>query len=165
MRVKVKSWVAPAATLMVGVALRGARNNSPSYEWAPAGNLTTSRVGACAAVLPDNTVLIVGGEGPQGASTAVDIYSPSGRISAAPATLSAHAGHACATLADGRVLVAGGGTGGAATNAAETYDPRTRTWSSVKPLLTARKGATASVLSTGRVLIAGGENAATPLAT
>src|SRR4051812_21074946 len=98
MRLRIEYCVVAAVALTAVVALRGARNGNPTYEWISSGSLTTPKSGACAATLPDGNVLIIGGDGPQGASTGVDVYGVSGRVSAAPPTLSPHAGHACAIL-------------------------------------------------------------------
>jgi hypothetical protein len=166
MRLKTSFCFAALFALMAGFALRGARSANPSYEWVSAGNLSTARAGACAAMLPDGRALITGGNGDAGALNTAEIHDAAGRSAVAPPMGTARAGHVCGVLADGRVLVAGGRIdGGAATNSAEAYDPATGSWTPVSAMLTARSGATASALADGRILIAGGESGGTSLAS
>jgi hypothetical protein len=108
-------------------------------------------------VLPNGTVLIVGGSGNDdwGAkSRTAEVYDPA--TGTFHATGELHVGrfklvHAVVTLDDGRVLVAGGGAG------AEVYDPAHGAFTPVSGgLSAARYYSTATALGGGRVLIAGG---------
>ncbi len=131
-----------------------------SGSWSQTGNLSSARVGASAALLPDARILVTGGDPGTGPLATADFFGTDGTISAAPPMVNARSQHVSVALQDGRVLVAGGLTaGGSATNAAEIYDPVANSWTSVGAgMIEARSGATAALLQDGRVAIAGGQN-------
>ncbi len=114
-------------------------------------------------LLPDRTMLIVGGEltsnGP--ASNSVQLILENGSVIAAiNANFIARASHTATLLPNGEVLVAGGSNGGALASA-NVYNPAQNCWHSVfLSMGTARFNHTASLLFTGtnagKVLICGG---------
>ena len=140
------------------------------------------RVGHSATVLPDGSVLVVGGmdhpcRGGGGLCEPLDTlasaerYDPAtGRWQAAAAlpVSGERAYHTATALPDGRVLVAGGlhalrGTNPTThapyierTSSAAIYDPRAGTWTPTAPLDTGRTGHAAALLTDGTVLVSGG---------
>jgi hypothetical protein len=115
-----------------------------------------------ATLLLDGRVLIVGGEGYDGARSA-EMYDP--KTGTFSPTGSPTVGHQVATatlLVDGRVLIVGGWEWTSQTNrvesaSAELYDPQTGTFARTGSLPQSRHFHTATRLQDGRVLIAGGE--------
>jgi hypothetical protein len=133
-----------------------------SGTWTPTGSMAVGRVdGMTATLLPDATVLVIGGtlDGPaERYDPATGTWAPA--VTGATATL----------LPDGTVLVAGGvgatdGETGVAT--AHRFDPETEAWTTIEPMTEARLSAQAVLLDDGRVLVVGGssENNAGALAS
>jgi hypothetical protein len=121
------------------------------------GKLTIPRHKHAASLLPDGSVLIVGGSDKrdyQGKYDSAELYDPAsgafkaiGRMQQARYKII----NAIASLKDGRVLIAGGA------ERVEIYDPATRTFRAVGGQFdTARFFASATLLADGRVLITGG---------
>ena len=161
MKKSVKGVLVALAVLACAVlALKASVLIVQSGSWSQTGNLSSARVGASAALLPDGRILVTGGDPGTGPLATADFFGTDGTISAAPAMVNARSSHVSVALQDGRVLVAGGLTaGGSATNAAEIYDPVQNSWTSIGAgMIEARSGATAAVLQDGRVAIAGGQN-------
>jgi hypothetical protein len=139
--------------------------------WSPTRDLSVSRFEATATSLTDGRVLIVGGFGGPGTTSATglqfqplkaaEIFDPAvGAFTGAGSMADGRALHVATRLSDGRVLVAGGlgGDGGSVTlPTAELFDPTTGSWSSVVPMAQGRTGAAASTLTNGMVLVSGGE--------
>jgi hypothetical protein len=122
------------------------------------------------AVLPDGTVLFVGGgkltgPGANGSSHTVDFDPGDGSWAAVAPTLRARLDLVAVQLEDGSVLVIGGrehGAQGAAIYGdAERFDPATMTWVAAGTLTTPRSGHTATLMSDGSVLVVGGTNTST----
>jgi hypothetical protein len=114
-----------------------------------------ARSGQTATLLPDGTVLVLGGSSGKFA----ELYDPTtDRWIATGRLLTPRVGHTATLLADGTVLVVGGyaGADGARTRSAELYDPGTGKWIATGSLLKARGGHTATLLPNGEVLVAGG---------
>jgi hypothetical protein len=157
-------WIALAVVVLL---LHGSFPQAAPGAWAPAGDMSASRTGACAVLLKDGRVLVTGGSDAAGnpLATAEFLSPASGTFSAAPPMFQARTRHACALLPDGRVLVAGGAISGGAINASEIYDPATNTWSFGPAMAESRAGHTATVLPDGRVLLAGGERSGLALNT
>jgi len=142
-------------TLASGKVLILDRAGTSSYLWDPAGTLAfgsaaalpTPQPGGRMTVLPDESVMLVGGYINNGSTfpsiKTVQIWSPSSNSWSAAASLStARAYPVVATLADGRVLVVGG-NGTAASNAqplasVEVWSPLTQSWASAASMGTAR---------------------------
>lgn len=123
------------------------------------GDLTIPRHKHAAALLPDGSVLIVGGSDQRdwrGQYDSAELYDPAGGTFKAIGHMQQaryKIVNAIAPLKDGRVLIAGGA------ERAEVYDPATRTFRAVGGQFdTARFFASATLLKDGRVLITGGYN-------
>ena len=145
------------------LALRGSTLFISSGTWQATGTLSSARAGASAALLPDGSILVTGGDPGTGPVPTADIFNTDGTISAAAPMTYPRRKHVSMVMADGRILVSGGLTaGGSATSTAEIYDPVAKTWTPVGlGMNEARSGATAALLQDGRVLIAGGQNGTT----
>ena len=139
-----------------------------SRTWTTAASLTTPRIHHTATLLPDKTVLVVGGSAsvepgdPLNSPLAsTEIYDPVAGAWTLTGSLSTNRTfHTATLLPNGTVLVAGGWTGSAyaATASAEIYDPSTGTWTPTGSLITARAGHTATLLANGTVLVVGGND-------
>jgi RHS repeat-associated protein len=117
-----------------------------------------------ATVLPDGSVLILGGVGPDGGVvSSVERFDPTDEtIELLPITgPMPRAGHTATLLVDGRLLIVGGTTAtGALLEHPELWDPETDTGTvEPGPLSTPRTRHSAALLPTGEVLIWGGLNA------
>src|SRR6266705_25501 len=124
---------------------------------------TTALAGQSVTVLPDGRSLILGGWGPQGATTTAVVYDPrTGAATTLPPLDPARAWHSAIVLPDGTVLIVGGtGTNGQALAAPQIFDPGTGIAQSLSIQgLTPRAQHSATLLTDGRVLIAGGRDAA-----
>lgn len=132
--------------------------------WLPAPSLQQPRIFHTASLLPDGSVMIIGGESdPALAPTpdepvlnSVERFA-AGQIAPLPPLNIARAKHTATVLGDGSVLVAGGfDASGRAIAAAELWRPATGSWQVLPALGVARYGHTATRLDDGRVMIAGG---------
>ncbi|MBL9027589.1 MAG: hypothetical protein JNL21_35685 [Myxococcales bacterium] len=157
------------------------RYDPASDTWTELAPLPEPRDNHTATLLPDGTILIVGG----GKSNAIGIpsgeqvraevllYDPAtGTFESLGPNLVPRHGHFAALLPSGRVLLVGGagdistvkpaqGAGnpqpfGNELSSAEIYDPKTRSFSQTGDLLQARFAFGAASLADGRVLVAGG---------
>jgi hypothetical protein len=117
--------------------------------------MSTPRVEHVAALLPDGTVLVAGGEGTSYEPlVSAEIYNPAtGTWHSTSGTISDHIAGAAITLSDGSVLVTGGDT-----RTSEVYRPGTGIWEAAGDLSVIRSSFTAVRLHDGRVLAAGGQN-------
>lgn len=125
-------------------------------EVVPTGRLTTARAAHTATLLPDGSVLFIGGM--NGAGSSSEAYDPDeGAFSSRARTLSARdGGHAAVLLPSGLVLVTGGWSDDAVSATAELYDPATDRFSAAGSMQVARSAHAAMLLPSGEVLIIGG---------
>jgi len=166
-----------------GVVLTGGRPVALAYcelfdpatgGWTPTGELGTGRVGHQATLLPDDTVLVTGGDaaGRQpggtfrpGSLDTAERYDPdTGSWTPAARMPGPRTRHRSVALRSGRVLVTGG-TGGPAFAAGyrnvAVYDPATDAWTgtgalALGPLALGRWAHATAELDDGRVVAAGG---------
>ena len=135
--------------------------------WTATGDLGAARVGHTATLLPNDQVLVAGGEhvGAGGFPLAsAELYHPAiGRWQRIANMNHTHFSHTATLLPNGKVLVAGGvgcnqaGSPGHC-GPSEVYDPTTRMWTDTGSLRRARWDHTATLLPNGQVLVAGGRN-------
>ncbi len=133
-----------------------------------AGQMTASRAGSTATLLPNGNILIVGGLscGAPGSSGCVylnsaELFEPTQSAFVATGSLNtARAFHTATLLANGTVLITGGqNSQGVTLASAEIYNPATGSFSPLSSTMTSpREFHTATLLPDGQVLIAGGEN-------
>jgi WD40 repeat protein len=127
-------------------------------EFSRTGNLTTSRSGHRATLLPNGRVLITGGS----VSATAELYdSATGTFTETGEMTTSRSAHTATLLPNEKVLIAGGeskvsAVGSSAAPTAEVYDPTTDTFTVTGPMSTPRSGHTATVLPNGKVLITGG---------
>jgi hypothetical protein len=140
----------PACSLSVGTI----------GTWSNAGLPPTKLSGATSVVLPDGTVVFLGGFDATGQprSQVLRFDPKDSRWSQGAPMPVPQDGSAIAALSNGSILVAGGGGAGGSELLAGTwiYSPELDSWSKVGDLHVARSGATTVLLTDGRVLIAGG---------
>jgi Kelch motif len=164
-RVLVAGGVDPT-NLNVRVILDSAEIFDPAAgTFSLTGSMTTPRVGAAAAPLPDGGVLVAGGDGIQstGALKTAEIFDPStGTFTPTGDMTVPRSLPAAAPLPDGRVLVAGGVYYDSAAllakrlQSAEIFDPATGTFSPTGSMTVPRSGAAGAPLPHGRALVVGG---------
>jgi uncharacterized delta-60 repeat protein len=128
-----------------------------SGDWTAAPRMIEARVWHSATLLPDGSVLVVGGSGNL---REAELFHPStgNWIATGSTSTPEGSGHTATLLLDGRVLVAGGNPGSEfdPLAAAELYDPTTGRWTLTVSMATARSWHTATLLADGRVLVIGG---------
>jgi CARDB/Galactose oxidase, central domain len=122
------------------------------------GSLNVARLWHTATLLNNGMILIAGGQGPAGNTTAsAELYNPAtGIFSTTGSMTTARNFHTATLLDNGMVLIAGGGNNTARLASAELYDPVTGTFSATGNMTSARNEHTATLLHNGMVLIAGG---------
>jgi hypothetical protein len=143
--------------LLLGFAFTAAGQTAGTF--APAGNMTTLRLGHMAILLNNGKVLIAGGLGPGLTNlTSAELYDPSTGIFSATGPMSTPRS-VLTLLPDGKVLATGGALGQGTARvfaSAELYDPDTGTFRPTGSMIQPRNGHTATLLNNGKVLIAGG---------
>jgi hypothetical protein len=130
--------------------------------WFPTGSMISPHQFHTATLLPNGTVLVVGGYGYTNGipvSQGSEIYDPvTSTWAGAGGLFPTPAEHTATLLPNGTVLVAGGRddvTGFALANA-QIYDPVANSWTATGSMTTARADHTATLLPNGTVLVAGG---------
>jgi hypothetical protein len=132
--------------------------NPATNTFTPVGDMSTPRVRAAAAPLPDGRVLVAGGHTGAMRLSSAEVFNPATNEFTPTSDMgSDRARAAAAPLPDGRVLIAGG-TNGAPLSSALIFNPATNTFSSdgIGAMSTARQAPAAARLPDGRVLICGG---------
>ncbi len=124
--------------------------------------MTIARAYHSDVLLPNGTVLVVGGVGASGSILSrADVYDPrAGRWTHTQSMRAGRAGVTAILLPTGRVLVAGGASGVAGSStvlaSAEIYDPASGVWTATGHMTTARYDYSATLLPSGMVIVAGG---------
>jgi RHS repeat-associated protein len=117
-------------------------------------------VGQSRTVLPDGTLLFLGGEGPNGALSTATIENPqTGELKILPQPLHhPRAGHTATVLPNGMVMVFGGiGSSGEIESVAESFDPTTEKFRDLPSSgLSLRAYHSATILTGGDLFVAGG---------
>ena len=130
----------------------------------PLNPMAYPRAKHSATLLPDGSVLAIGGQGRITTTlSAVELWSSLSRTweTRAP-MLEPRYAHTANLLLDGRIVVAGGiGAQGEALNTTEFYDPQRNRWTPGPPLPQHLKSHTGAVLADGTVVLAGGLTKAT----
>jgi uncharacterized protein YjdB/N-acetylneuraminic acid mutarotase len=133
--------------------------NPASHSWAATASMAVVRAEHAATLLPDGTVLVVGGVGSSVVTTA-EVYNPATATWTTTASMkNGRYQHTVTLLPNGKVLAAGGlltSDDTDTTATAEIYDPVAKTWTVTGSMTTARASATATLLHNGTVLVAGG---------
>jgi hypothetical protein len=120
-------------------------------------HLKTPRAEATASVLPDGSILLIGGTGPNGMPLAdAELFNPITRTTQAIELVSPRHGHSATVLPDGRVLVAGGFINGEPITDVELFRPDFGLFVNEHDLGTARARHLALHLCDGTVLLMGG---------
>jgi hypothetical protein len=133
--------------------------------WIPSsGYLSTPRMGHTATLLPDRSVLVVGGYSYGGSLASVERYdTATATWGGAPPMQQKRGDHSAVLLPDGRLLVAGGydveepPALSSILQSVEIYDPTVGTWSPAAPLNIPRAYHSATRLLDGRVCVIGGQ--------
>ena len=147
-----------AISLVLASLLASAAVTEASPFFSATGSMTTVRLAAAAAPLPDGRVLVAGGRGTGPYLSSAETYDPAtGTFTATGSMGTARYQAAAAPLPDGRVLVAGG-FNASVLQSAEIYDPVTGTFSPTGSMGTGRWGPAAAPLPDGRILVVGGTN-------
>jgi len=119
--------------------------------------LRTPRAEATATVLPDGSILLVGGIGPDGVPLAdAELFNPITRSTEQIDLQYSRHGHSATLLPDGRVLIAGGNRDGAPFDEVELFVPGFNYFVSERRLGTARAHHLAVPLCDETVLLMGG---------
>jgi hypothetical protein len=120
------------------------------------GRMIERRYRSTATLLPDNRILITGGQGETGALNSAEMYLPSGKFISLGCREDLRNGHDATLLKDGRVLISGGM---GQIHSAELFDPAREVFVNAGEMAMPRSTehtSNAVLLTNGKVLIAGG---------
>jgi hypothetical protein len=136
--------------------------DSATGQFTATANMSATRTGHTASLLPDGRVLVFGGT-PSGTPSA-EIYDPAnGTFTTTPSPVFSRTGHTATVLPSGKVLFVGGRDTSGTLATAEIYDPATNNFTAVGSMAEKRTDHTATLLPNGKVLITGGGVAPTSL--
>ncbi|BDG05421.1 HYR domain-containing protein [Anaeromyxobacter oryzae] len=124
--------------------------------------------GHASALLPDQTVVVIGGTGADGTPTGATLtYAPLDAAGSPAGALGVpRAYHSATSLYDGRIVVIGGNDGAGAIGSIELFDPLLNGFRpSAATLAAPRQQHQAIALADGRVLVRGGRDGAVPVTT
>ena len=138
--------------------------DSATHRWLSVPALPQTRIFQTATLMPDGSVLLVGGESDPKLSQSKDepvlssvLRYAHGKLGTVPSMAIARAKHSTTVLADGSLLVAGGFDAHDQPMAwVERLNAQGTAWQELPPMHVARYGHTATLLADGRVLVAGG---------
>lgn len=132
-------------------------------SWMPAASMAAARYYHTMTLLPDGTVLVVGGQTTTGNTNtplaSAERYDPvTDTWSSAGTLTTARYGHGAILLPNGKVLVIGGLTGqqGGQLTSTELYDSATNTWSAGPSIAVPGGGGNAVLLQNGVVFVCSG---------
>lgn len=151
----IKLFLLPALALNLSLT-----QQSKAASFATTGPLSGIRAGHSATLLPNGTVLVVGGFNGSVRLTSSERYNPAaGTWTATGAMATGRTTQTATLLSNGKVLATGGHVSAAgSTSTCELYAPAVGTWTATGPMATARGNHTATLLLNGKVLVAGGFN-------
>jgi N-acetylneuraminic acid mutarotase len=149
------------STLQLVLSPDGVTPSLMAQEGAVGTTPVRGRSSHTATLLPDHTVVLIGGAGSAGSTVpfSAEVFNPAdGSFTAVTRFMrSGHEAHAAVALPDGTVLVVGGHS----TSLAEIFTPGATasagTWSPPGGLPQGRQLHTATTLKDGRILVAGGQ--------
>ena len=152
------------AALAMSVAGSGLPGAAAAGGWIFTGSMQGTRYGHAATLLRDGRVLVSGGHGAAGATSAELYNRDTGSFAKTGSMSEERSGHSLTLLPDGRVLAVAGTANG---TSAELYDPATRKWTMTGSLHDRRAGHAAVLLGDGTVLVTGGSDdlTQTPVST
>lgn len=134
-----------------------------------AGQMTMTRAGHTATLLPDGRVLVTGGctqRSCEGVTAATELIDPaSGTSVRGPDMLQRRVGHTAVTLSDGRILLIGGFGQQGVLATTELFDPATGSFAAGPELSAPRADVAAFLLPDLSVLVAGGFDGQVSVAT
>ena len=143
--------------LLVGLPERVCEAGSAGFE--NTGSMPQTRADHTATLLPNDKVLVAGGDRDGGGNTLTnaELYDPASRTwTATGSLLTDRADHTATLLPNGKVLAVGGREFFYDLASAELYDPATGTWAPTGSLKIPRRFHSATLLPDGKVLVAGG---------
>jgi hypothetical protein len=154
------------ALLVVGAAVAGASLLAPRPHLEPepehgafssAGRLAHARWAHTATLLPDGSVMVLGGATVTDLLTSSELWKPADGSFGPGASLgTARSSHTATLLPDGRILVVGGHRYGGPADSAEVWNPAEPSFAPTGSLAVSRTYHTATLLKDGRVLVVGG---------
>ena len=125
--------------------------------------MNVSRAWHTATLLPNGTVLVIGGNNGVDVGTA-ELYNPVNDHWDSHSNMNtSRYGHTATLLSDGRVLVGGGRSNNFVIKSVELFDPaqEINNWSTITDMNDTRENHTATLLPDGQVLITGGSSGLT----
>ena len=116
--------------------------------------------GHASALLPDGAIVVVGGDGLDGAPSGAAMVYRADQPEPTGSLATPRSRHTATSLFDGRILVVGGSDGAGPVGSLELYDPLTGTFiPSNATLAVPRQGHVTVGLADGRILVRGGRGA------